>query len=263
MSKNCEHAITITGLNVRVGDAILLEDVNASIRCGETTAIIGPNGAGKTTLLSAMMGLMPYEGKIDFCMTSEHGGGAPRIGYVPQRIDFDRGMPVTVLDYLCLSHQKKPLWLGKKPDIRERSLSNLDRVAAAHLAERPLGKLSGGELQRVLLALAIMDEPDILLLDEPVSGVDMAGGELFCDLIDELHREKRFTLVLVSHDLSVVTSHADHVICINKTVQCQGRTVEVLTKETISRVYGLHVGIYEHDTCSHHHGVVPDKGDNK
>ncbi len=127
-------------------------------------------------------------------------------------------------------------------------------MAAAHLAERPLGKLSGGELQRVLLALAIMDEPDILLLDEPVSGVDMAGGELFCDLIDELHRERRFTLVLVSHDLSVVTSHADHVICINKTVQCQGRTVEVLTKETISRVYGLHVGIYEHDTCSHHHG---------
>jgi len=254
MTASCEHAISISGLNVRVGDTILLEDVNASIRCGETTAIIGPNGAGKTTLLSAMMGLIPYEGKIAFCNTREHGGGAPRIGFVPQRIDFDRGMPVTVLDYLCLSQQKMPLWLGKKSDIKERSLNNLDRVDAAHLAERPLGKLSGGELQRVLLALAIMDEPDILLLDEPVSGVDMAGGELFCDLIDELHREKSFTLVLVSHDLSVVTSHADHVICVNKTVQCQGKTVEVLTKETISRVYGLHVGIYEHGKCSHHNG---------
>jgi len=254
MSDQCTHAITIEGMSVKVGDAVLLDNVNATIHCGETTAIIGPNGAGKTTLLSAMMGLIPYRGKIDFCKTREHGAGEPVIGYIPQRLDFDRGMPVTVLDYLCLSNQKKPLWLGTNKDLKEKSLKSLDRVAAAGLANRPLGKLSGGELQRVMLGLAIMDDPDILLLDEPVSGVDMAGGELFCDLIDELHQERRFTLVLVSHDLSVVTSHADNVICINKTIQCQGRTVEVLTDETISKVYGLHMGLYDHNNCSHHHG---------
>lgn len=254
MSDKCSHAITIENLSVKAGDSVLLEDVNATIHCCETTAIIGPNGAGKTTLLSAMMGLIPYKGKIDFCMNREHGGGEPVIAYVPQRLDFDRGMPVTVLDYLCLSKQKRPLWMGTNKELKEKSLKSLDRVAASKLAHRPLGKLSGGELQRVMLAMAIMDNPDILLLDEPVSGVDMAGGELFCDLIEALHRERKFTLVLVSHDLSVVTSHADHVICINKTVQCQGRTVEVLTDETISKVYGLHMGLYDHHNCSHHHG---------
>lgn len=252
MSETCEHAIIIEGVTVKRGEAVLLDNVNASIRCNETTAIIGPNGAGKTTLLSAIMGLIPYEGRIEFCRTAEHGGGEPTIGYVPQRVDFDRGMPVTVLDYLILAHQRRPLWIGGKREVREISLRSLERVAAGHLSNRPLGKLSGGELQRAILALALMDEPDILLLDEPVSGVDVAGEELFCDLIDELHRERRFTLVLVSHDLSVVTSHADHVLCLNRTVQCQGRAVEVLTEEMISRVYGLNVGLYEHNRCSHH-----------
>ena len=244
------HTITIKDLTVKIGDNVLLDNINASIHCGHTTAIIGPNGAGKSTLLSAIMGLIPYEGRIDFCQSTEHCIGMPRIGFVPQRTDFDRGMPITVLDYLCLSHQKRPLWLGIKKEVKNRSLKSLDRVAAHHLAERPLGKLSGGELQRVMLALSLMIEPDILLLDEPVSGIDMAGGELFCDLIDDLHKEKRFTLVLVSHDLSVVTSHADHVLCLNKKVQCQGKTVDVLTKETISSVFGVHVGLYGHKQCS-------------
>jgi len=251
--KSCKHTITIEDLTVRVKDLVLLDNVNATINCGETTAIIGPNGAGKSTLLSAIMGFMPYSGNIRFCQSTEHCKGAPHIGFVPQRIDFDRGMPITVLDYLCLSQQKRPLWLGIKKELIERSLESLERVAAAHLAKRLLGKLSGGELQRVLLALSLMINPDILLLDEPVSGVDMAGGELFCDLIEALHKEKRFTLVLVSHDLSVVTRHADQVICLDKTVQCQGRALEVLTRENMLKVYGMHQGLYDHHKCSHHH----------
>ncbi len=254
MAEPPKHAILIEGVNVKRGDALLLENINAAIHCGETTAIIGPNGAGKTTLFSAIMGLIPYTGKIDFCHSSEHGAGKPVIGYVPQRIDFDRGIPLTVLDYLCISHQRRPLWLGRNKEISDLSMKCLKRVAAAHLSDRSLGRLSGGELQRVMLALALMDDPDILLLDEPVSGVDVAGGKLFCDLIDQLHSEKQFTLLLVSHDLSVVTSHADHVLCLNKTVQCEGRTVEVLTEETIASIYGLHKGLYTHDACSHHEG---------
>ena len=255
MPEFCRHTIKTEGLTVRIGDKVLLDNINASIHCGETTAIIGPNGAGKTTLLSAIMGLIPYEGKISFCQSTEHCAGIPHVGYIPQRMDFDRGIPITVLDYLCLSHQRRPLWLGRKKEVVERSLHNLKKVSASHLFDRPVGKLSGGEFQRVLLALALMDEPNILLLDEPVSGVDIAGEKLFCDLIEELHREKKFTLILVSHDLSVVTSHADHVICINKTLQCEGRTLDVLTKDTITKVFGSHVGLYEHNKCSHEHEV--------
>ena len=252
MPDTCRHSIIIEDLTVRAGDKTLLENINAKINCGETTAVIGPNGAGKTTLLSAIMGLIPYEGTIDFCRASEHGGGTPTIGYVPQRVDFDRGIPVTVTDYLCLPHQKRPLWLGREKGIVKRSLNSLKRVASEHLADRLLGKLSGGEFQRVMLALALMDNPDILLLDEPVSGVDLAGGELFCDLIHQLHSEKMFTLLLVSHDLSVVTNHADSVLCINRTLKCQGKTVEVLTKDTIASMYGTNKGLYSHDSCSHH-----------
>jgi len=254
MSDICDHAIIIEELTVKRGEKTLLDSVNASIHCGETTAIIGPNGAGKTTLLAAIMGLIPYSGKVTFCHAREHGGGAPVIGYVPQRIEFDRGMSMTVTDYLCLSHQKRPLWLGKKREILKLSLKCLKRVASGHLAESQLGRLSGGEFQRVMLALSLMDDPDILLLDEPVSGVDVAGEELFCDLIEQLHKEKMFTLLLVSHDLSVVTSHADRVLCLNQTVKCEGKTVEVLTEETLSSIYGSHKGLYSHDHCSHHGG---------
>jgi len=253
--KGCKHTITIEGLTVKIKDFVLLDNVNASINCGETTAIIGPNGAGKSTLLSAIMGFIPYKGKINFCQSTQHCKGAPHIGFVPQRTDFDRGMPVTVLDYLCLSQQKKPLWLGINKALIEKSMENLERVAAAHLAKRLLGKLSGGEFQRVLLALSLMMNPDILLLDEPVSGVDVAGGELFCDLIEALHKEKRFTLILVSHDLSVVTKHADQVICLDKTVLCQGRALEVLTKENMLKVYGMHQGLYDHHKCAHDRAV--------
>jgi ABC-type Mn2+/Zn2+ transport system ATPase subunit len=107
-------------------------------------------------------------------------------------------------------------------------------------------------MQRVLLGMALLNEPDIVLLDEPVAGVDVAGEELFSELLSSLQKEERFTLVLISHDLSVVTKHADHVICMNKTVRCEGRTVEVLTPENLMSIYGIHIGLYEHkpdDSC--------------
>lgn len=252
MAECSTHAIVIKNLSVRIGEKTILDKVNATINCGETTAVIGPNGAGKTTLLSALMGLIPYKGSVCFCGSAEHGGGEPVISYVPQKMDFDRGIPVTVLDYLCLSRQKRPLWLGRDKEVRRLSMKSLERVAVPHLADSMIGRLSGGEFQRVMLALALMDNPDILLMDEPISGVDLAGGELFCDLIDQLHKEKAFTLLLVSHDLSVVTSHADSVLCIDRTVKCQGKTVEVLTEENLASIYGLHKGIYRHDNCSHH-----------
>ncbi len=233
-------AIEIRNLNVRLNGVQILYDVNACIIANETTAIIGPNGAGKTTLMLAIMGLIPYNGHIDFPQ------GKRRIGYVPQRLDIDRSTPVTVLDFLSLTDQRSPLWLGHRKSVYQKVLSNLKRVGADHLIKHPFGKLSGGEMQRVMLAMAIQNDPDIVLLDEPISGVDVAGEELFSELISSLQKEEKFTLVLISHDLSVVTRHANHVICMNKTVRCEGRTVEVLTPENLAKIYGIHKGLYEH-----------------
>ena len=246
MSEERSVAIEIKNLSVHLGGIQILRDVNASIMCNETTAIIGPNGAGKSTMLLAIMGMVRYSGTIRFLGACRLNREKPHIGYVPQRLDFDRGMPITVLDFLSLTDQRLPLWLGHRKSVREKAIASLEQVGASHLIKRPLGKLSGGETQRVLLAQAIKDEPDIVLLDEPVAGVDVAGEEMFSELLSKLQKGARFTLVLISHDLSVVTRHADHVICLNKTVKCEGRTVEVLTPENLTAIYGLHMGLYKH-----------------
>lgn len=255
-----EHALEIRNLSVALGGVPILVDVTTDIVFGEVTAIIGPNGAGKTTLLSAILGLVPYQGKIRFCPCLEHGGGTPRVNYVPQQLDFDRGAPVTVLEFLCLSTQRRPLWFGPRKRARSEALGNLERVNAAHLAARPLGRLSGGEFQRVMLALALAPKPDILLLDEPVSGVDAGGEELFCELLDKLRKEAGFTLILISHDLHIVTRHAEHVVCLNKRVQCEGRAVDVLTPENLKALFGMHSGFYAHGgtrTGGAEHGHSP------
>jgi zinc transport system ATP-binding protein len=249
-------AIRYENVTVKRDKLTVLERVTASVPHGSVTAIIGPNGAGKTTLLLATLRLIRYSGTIALARRS--GPGAPRIGYVPQRIDFDRGAPITVLDFLTMGVQRRPVWFGVSPSIRERCRESLRRVGAAELIHRPLGKLSGGELQRVQLALALDGEPEIVLLDEPVSGVDIVGERLFCDMLEQLQCESRFTMVMVSHDLSVVSRHATHVICLNQRVQCAGPTPEVLSAENLAAIYGPHMGLYDHHAlpagaCGTHH----------
>jgi len=251
------HTLEIRNLSVRAGGREILSGIDADIRCGEVTALIGPNGAGKTTLLHAILGLVAHTGEIRFCRAEEHGKGAPRIGYVPQRIDLDRNAPMTVLDFFALSSQRYPVFLGHSRKSRTDAEAALAKGGAGHLIHRPLGKLSGGELQRVLLALALRGSPDILLLDEPVSGVDVSGEELFCDFLEQIHRESRFSLLLVSHDLSVVTRHADRVICLNRSIVCQGATTQVLTPENLSAMYGSGARLASHghaDGHGHLHG---------
>ncbi len=240
------HTLEIRNLSVRAGGTEILSGINADIRCGEVTALVGPNGAGKTTLLLAILGLVPYTGEIRFCRAAEHGEGAPRIGYVPQRLDFDRNTPMTVLDFFALSSQRYPVIFGHSARSRRSARESLTRVDADHLVSRPLGKLSGGELQRILLALALRDNPDILLLDEPVSGVDLSGEALFCDFLGKIHSETRFSLLLVSHDLSVVGRHADRVICLNRRIICQGATTAMLTPENLEAMYGSGAHLVSH-----------------
>ena len=170
-------------------------------------------------------------------------GKSLRLGYVPQRISIDRGMPLTVMEFLVMGIQKRPLWLGIRPSLKEHSLGLLAMVKAEHLASRRLGDLSGGEMQRVLLALALQQEPELLVLDEPSAGVDFQGEHLFCELLDELRAAKGFTQLMVSHDLGMVFHHATHVICLKRHVFAEGTPDEVLTQENLMALFGMHMGL--------------------
>jgi zinc transport system ATP-binding protein len=241
---SCPHgqaAVLFENVSVEIGGVSILDNICACAPMGGSTAIVGPNGAGKTTLLLTLLGQMSHKGHIRIAPTKD--GRAPRIGYVPQRLSFDRGMPVTVLEFMVMGLQRMPLWfgLGNAPRTRARGL--LAAVQAGALENRRLGALSGGEMQRVLLALALQQDPDLLVLDEPAAGVDYQGGNVFCELLESLRQERRFTQVMVSHDLATVTHHATHVICLNRRLAAEGPPREVLTPETLMAIFGIHMGM--------------------
>ncbi len=210
------------------GNRPIIEKVNLHIHCGEITALVGPNGSGKSTLLKAILGELPHSGSLKYLDASGQRSGKPRIGYVPQRLDFDMNSPVSVLDLIHASHFKRPVWLFSPPDLRNQAAAILARVQAEHLVDRRLGALSGGELQRVLLALALDPLPDLLLLDEPISGIDFRGMQRFYTMVSELRKNYDLSIILVSHDLHSIAKLADRVVYLNRTVQCIGNPDEVL-----------------------------------
>lgn len=235
-----KSAIEISALSVKMGEVSILDDINAHVPKGECTAIIGPNGAGKTTLLLALLGEIKYSGNIRFCSNSDPH--EIRIGYVPQRFTFDRGIPLTVVEFLSMGVQKKPFWLGINRRMKESAAQLLYSVKAEHLLKRRLGALSGGEMQRILLALAIQREPGILILDEPDAGVDVKGGQVFCHLLEHLRIEKGFTQLMVSHDLGMVAYHASHVICLNKKMVAEGPPRDIFNNDILLEIFGPHIG---------------------
>lgn len=225
-------------LTVRRGGVVVLEKVNARVPSGGCTVIVGPNGSGKTTLLLALLGLLPSRGKVIF-----EGESRPKIGYVPQRLNYDRSLPLTVTEFLALGFTRRPIWTGVSKPVRQEARRLLSLVHAGGLCDRVLGVLSGGELQRVLLAQALARGPKLLILDEPADGVDFHGEQLFCELLDQLREKLKFTQLMVSHDLSMVTAHATHVICLNKKVLAEGSPNDVLRQETLTATFGLHMGV--------------------
>lgn len=246
-------AISLCDLSVTLRGNLILERINLTIPRGEVTALIGPNGAGKTTLLLALMGLVPYRGQVCYLDETGRPQAKPRLGYIPQSLPLDPDTPLTVGDFLSLGMQRRPLWFGRSPNAERAGQIQLEMVKASRLADKPLGKLSGGELQRVLLASVLQQQPEILLFDEPMSGIDLAGEQLFCDILEEIQRQGRMTLLLVSHDLSIVTRHAQHVLCLNRTLECSGPVTEVLTQENLEKIYGSHSGLFGH-RHGHAHG---------
>jgi zinc transport system ATP-binding protein len=227
----------IENFNVIVGRTKILHDVNLHIHCGELTALMGPNGAGKSMLLKAILGEVKHSGELKYYDAKGIRSGHPLIGYVPQHLNFDLSSPTSVLDLFTACLTKIPSWITSPRNIRDRVNQSLERVKASCLINRRLGSLSGGELQRVLLALAIEPVPDLLLLDEPVSGMDHNGLRLFYDLVSDLRKHYDLSIILVTHDFGLIEKYADRVILLNGTVICSGTPKEVFRDER-SRIFG-------------------------
>ena len=240
--------VTIRGLRVERGGRHVLDGVEADLLRGKVTALIGLNGSGKTTLLRAMVREYPYRGEIVFHCGHDHSKATPEhIGYVPQKLTLDARLPLTVKDLLALALSRRPLFLGVRRALVERMKAMLTRVGIPQFLDRPVEGLSGGELQRVLLALALEPQPELLLLDEPAAGIDFRDQQKFYDLISELNRTTGVTVLLVSHELSMVSRHADHVLCLRDgKIQCQGPPAVILTPDNLAQTFGTEMQVFTH-----------------
>lgn len=230
---------------VQLGTQEVLHDISLQVAPGEIVTILGPNGSGKSTLLRALLGIVPItRGKV---LRRE----GLRLGYMPQKLHIDRTMPLTARRFLSL-----PL----RHD-RAETDAMLARVGVPEVAERPMTGLSGGQLQRVLLARALLTRPDLLVLDEPTQGLDQPGEAAFYQLIDEVRRDSGAAVLMVSHDLHVVMSASDRVICLNGHICCEGTPRVVSSAPEYRALFGLGtkgaLALYQHD---HDHDHTHDHG---
>ncbi len=246
--------VTIRNLQVHLGDRTILHGINAELLKGEITALIGLNGSGKTTLLRSLIREVPYSGEIKFHCAHDHTHQRPdQVGYVPQKLRIDAHFPLTVADLLALATQRRPLFLGIRSAVREQMRKML-QVVSLHerLLDQMVEKLSGGELQRVLLALALQPHPELLLLDEPAAGIDVKHAEEFYDLLTRLNRDSGVTILLVSHDLSVVNRHAHRVMCLQDgRIACEGPPHEIMSQAVLKQTFGKDTSLYSHSHQAH------------
>lgn len=240
---NCGHSccLRIQNLSVRMGNDTILEDVNMHVHCGQLVALIGPNGAGKSTLIRTILGQIDHDGVISFSVPGERNRKA-KIGYVPQSPSFDRGDPVSVADLFACCMSKRPAFLGISRTMRKKILFCLERVHGEDLIDKRIGALSGGELQRVLLALALEPLPNILILDEPLSGVDVEGIQTLMDMLDEIRQSYDLSIVMTTHDFHTLRQYADQVILMDKKVLIQGSAEEVLDSQEFQQIFHLKGG---------------------
>jgi zinc transport system ATP-binding protein len=225
-----ENAILrVKDLNVKLDGEDVLTDLSFNVDEGEVLAILGPNGAGKTTLLKALLGIVPYEGVIKW-------REGVRIGYVPQRLPFIKDVPLSVKEFFQLENasENEAKEILKSIGLGEKILRN------------KVGDLSSGQFQRILIGWALASDPNVLLFDEPLAGIDIGGQESVYNLLERLKVEKNLTILFVTHELSIVYRLADRVLCLNKRMLCIGAPKEKLTPEAISSLYANSIRFYQH-----------------
>lgn len=223
--------IEIKNLSLSLSGNEILKDINLTINKGEIHCLIGPNGGGKTSLLRCILGQMPFKG--DITMSYED---SKIIGYVPQVLDFERTLPITVEDFMAMTSQIRPCFLGISKKYKDEMHKLLKKINMFEKKKRLLGNLSGGERQRILLAQALYPEPDILILDEPLTGIDKAGEEYFKNILFEL-KEKGVTIIWIHHNLLQVRELADAVTCIKQKVMFSGDPKIELAEGKMMRIF--------------------------
>ena len=230
------------------GQRLILDDITFCIDQGIFLGVIGPNGGGKTTLLKVILGVLPMQqGRIEIFGHDLATSRACRamIGYVPQRSDIDQNFPATALDVILMGAVAKTGMFRRIPaETRRRALQLLDTVGIADLANRPIGRMSGGQQQRVYIARALINEPRLLILDEPTVGLDSNSQKQFLHLVQELKNEFQLTVIMVSHDVGQLSHYADQIACLNRRLHFHDRSA-LLTDQIISHVYSCEMDAYK------------------
>jgi zinc transport system ATP-binding protein len=221
--------LTVQDLNVELDNRIIIEHLSFTVKRSDIVSIVGPNGAGKTVLLKCLLGLLPYNGEIMW----EKG---IKIGYVPQRLPFIKDIPLSVMDFFSLKG-------AAEEEVRGivHAVGFSDEFFA-----RKIGDLSSGQFQRILIAWGLIGNPQVLLFDEPTTGIDIGGEETIYNILSRLKEQRQLTMLLVTHDLSVVYQFSTHVICLSRQTICAGSPREVLTPESLRTLYGGEVKYYQH-----------------
>lgn len=231
--------LKVENLNVQFNNHKILKDLNFSVNKSDVLAIVGPNGAGKSILFRALLGLIPYSGKITWSPNT-------KVSYVPQKFNVETDIPLSVEEFLKFKTKNNEVMLNVLKEVGLSDSQHDDFHLKEHILKQRLGWLSGGQIQRVLIAWAMLDNPDVLLFDEPTSGIDIGGEETIYSLFKKLNNERKMTVLLISHELNIVYKYANSVICLNKELICYGAPNEVLDPASLAKLYGNEAGFYKH-----------------
>lgn len=239
------NILEVKNLRVSFDNHLVLKDISFFVKRDETLAVIGPNGAGKSVLFRALLGLIPFKGEINWASNV-------KIGYVPQKLAVSKDLPLTVKEFLSIKEKKLDTLHKVLEEVGFQKQADHEHNDRRVLKTR-MGDLSGGELQRVLIAYALLDDPNVLLFDEPTAGVDVAGEETVYALMHKLQADSDLTIIFISHELQVVNHYADDVLCLNKEEISFGPPMKVVNKENLEKLYGDEVSLHKH-LEEHHHG---------
>ena len=237
---NNETVLSVENLGVKFDENEVLKGLSFFVQKGDVLAIVGPNGAGKSVLFKALLNIVPYSGEIKWTK-------GLKVSYVPQRFSIDKEMPLSVEEFFNLKTKNKNQIIKALNSVGISNEGHEKHHLAKHILKQRLGWLSGGQLQRVLIAWAVVDDPDVLLFDEPTSGIDVGGEETIYNLLKKLRDQRDLTILLISHDLNIVYKYANNVICINKKMICYGAPNEVLDPSALANLYGGEAGFYKHE----------------